>query len=612
MKATHLVLLAAIAFLALFLHRAADLYDIRYTTSDDIDYQLNSLGTLRADGPWELGRRVAADQGRLTALFRDSAYAAVNSIKTQRVYDTLNLGAFFVAVASVAAILWRRVGAPFSLAFAVCFWGLFPQLWHHSPPSAYPVVPWIPVIAFGAYCYFFHRYLATHSYGHAVAFVLSYTAALVQYELFWLLIPPLAAAIAISCFREQSHARSNKLLVASSLILVPAVYVSLSMAYGTQGGDYAGTSLAELNLSRTATTVFQFSLGSLSLFHVLRGTYEIFFFDSISGAKVNLIPAFSLVDLVRESTALDWSVALLGALTATVCVRLMATSTLSSKALLATIAMGAFIAIGSVLPYAVTPKYQAWAAGEHVVYLGSRYSYLGLIVVLVGSVALVFRFLEKRSPLALKGSAYAVLGLATVVGFVATSSFNERVSRTMKINAAKWQALNVAVRCEPVLNAMAGRTITAPELWNRVWYSGIRSGDYWTRYAKHILGVPMAFRRDGQHASPDDGVYLGYRADRLGRILAIFLATDYREGTASRFMLLTPRGVDVSLTHGTGRDHEHLDLSEGRPGASSCGEYVLSYLEVRPVQVGSLNFAAFHRAQLVQPAGGEKNVNAVR
>jgi hypothetical protein len=274
--------------------------------------------------------------------------------------------------------------------------------------------------------------------------------------------------------------------------------------------------------------------------------------------------------------------------------------------------VGAFIAIGSVLPYAVTPKYQAWAAGEHVVYLGSRYSYLGLIVILVGSVALVFRFLEKGSPSALKVSAYATLGLATVVGFVATSSFNERVSRTMKINAAKWQALNVAVRCEPVLRAMAGRTITAPELWNRVWYSGIRSEDYWTRYAEHVLGVPVTFRRDGQPASPDEGAYFGYRTDRAGKILAIFLATDYREGAASRFMLLTPRGVDVSLTHGTGMHHEHLYLSEGGAGASSCGDYVLSSLAVRPVQVGSLNFAGFHRAQFVQPAEEQQNVDAVR
>lgn len=599
MRLHHPILLVTLAMFALFLWRAPDFIGTRYTTSDDIDYQLNSLGRISGKSPFDFAAKLAADQGRLATYPAATAFAAVSGIKDKHAFDAINLASFLVASTVAALLICWFFGFPFAIVFAIFFWGLWPQLWHHSPPSAYPVVPWVPIIAFGAFAFLLNRFFATPHSSFLWLAGAAYLVSLAFYELYWLLFPPLGVALALAlCNRAQCTTR-QKILAGVAVVALPALYVLLNVLYKETGtGAYDGTTLANVNLIRIVATVAQFSIGSMSLFYLVRGKYEIYFFDTLNSTKINLLPSFSLLDLLRSAPVSTWLIAFLATIVALYFVRALARSSLSTMAFGLALGVGTFIAIGSVLPYAVTVKYQTWAAGEHPVYLGSRYSYFGLVIVAVALLGLAFRFIEQRTALALRNSAYVLLGLATLLSFVATSVFNERVAGTMRINNAKWTALGAAVHCEPVLKAMTGRTVAAPELWNRVWYAGIRSDSYWSRYSERVLGQPLSLRRIEAPQVAAEEVWFGYRTDRDGKLLAIFLATEDDADNAARLLVLTPRGTEVSLTIGSRAEHEHFHLGAGRGGTSVCGDYVLSSLTSRAIQSDALHFATWQRAQL--------------
>ncbi len=351
----------------------------------------------------------------------------------------------------------------------------------------------------------------------------------------------------------------------------------------------AVTSAGAIEIGDNARIYQGVTLGAFSPYYLLQGNYEIFYYDLSKGTRMGLIPPFSVIDVFLKISAIDLFIAGLSASVAAHSARLVAPR-IAWRTLLAALILGLFIAISSMLLYSISTAYQALAAKGMVFYVGSRYAYIGWIIV----IAAFFIALAKAIPLGRAPLLIAFVPYLAVAGFVfigsATSSFlNERVAQTMRINASKWQAVGAALECRPLAQAMKGKPVLAPILWNQVWYAHIRPDDYWRRYATRHFAQPIAFRRT---VSPDSGnnpAYFDYRMDQHGRVFAVTLATDYRDGIASNLLVLTPRDALVRLTfQGASGVHEK-HLSWG-PGIIACGEYVLSSVTNENMRLNTLYF----------------------
>jgi len=584
------LVVAAVSFVLLFLHRAADFTGIRYTTSDDISFSIMSFDGINANSAIELGIRSAAKHGRFTEVFGITSIALSHSVGTQLAYDIINLSAFFLAIVSIAAILWRIYGASFTLLFSVAFFALFPQLWHHTLPSAYPVSFWLPIIFFALFFLFLERYSVTLKKSHLVIFSLFYFLSIVQYELFLVVFLLLAIALILFFSRSQSNPGKFQFVTAAPVLAFTCVYLVLYFAYQYFApGRYDGVTVISLDYSKVLATIYQFSIGAFSPYYFLKGYYEIFYFDLEQGSRISLIPPFSMLDILNGASPLDLFAALFSALIALVCMHNLKRA-MSPRAVATALATGIFIGIASLLLYSITSKYQSWAAGIHVAYLGSRYAYIGWIIALI-SLALIPLTITRqgRIPLFFMYASYTAMGALIFFGSLTSSFFNDQVARSMRINTSKWNAVASAMQCRTFADTMKGKTILAPILWNRVWYAEVGGPDYWERYTGRFFGNPISFRRKLEYSTEPSAYYFTYRFDQFGRVLAIMLATDYSGGTASNFLVLTPRNTAIRLSFEdrTGSRQRHLSWG---PGLIACGDYVLTTVAATSAKTDSFYF----------------------
>lgn len=581
---------ALLVFFILFVHRAVDFVDVRYTMADDIDYSILSFAGIQGESAIDLAVKVAESQGRLGAVFGVPVVALMNTMASQVAYDAINMTMFFLAIASLAAILWHLYGLGFSLLFSVVFFALFPQLWDHAPPSASPVWFLMPILFFAFFYYFMVRFSITRSYLHYSLFFLFYLLSIIQYELFVVVFPVLALLLVWHLSRARKDPQRFRLIAGVAIVLATAIYFGTYFAYKYYfPGVYAGTSMGALAPLKIASTLYQLTIGAFSPYYLLNGQYEIFYFDLANATRFSLIPPFTILDIFVKTSAVDWLVALSSALIAVAGFHRLSTR-IAWRSIFIVATLGVFIAISTMLLYAVSAGYQSLAASGTIFYVGSRYAYIGWVMALVALALLAAKAMPiGRVPLPMALLPHTGLAMLVLVGSVASSFLNERVADTMRINTSKWRAVAAALQCGPVVEALKNRLVVAPMLWNHAWYAHVRPDDYWRRYTSRYYDTPVAFRRDDDSAGSMNAAYFTYRMDQQGKVIAVMVASDPREGIATRLLTLTPRDAMIrfSFEGPAGRGEKHLCWG---PGRVACGEFVLTSITNEPTRLDSVFF----------------------
>lgn len=571
------LMLGLVTVLALW--RLGDFSGIRFVTSDDADYGVHRYEGLEGDGPLTLALAVAQHQGRVIQLGQIPLAAFAASLSSDAAYDVINLGAFVSAIGLLAIALWRTVSKEFALLFLLGFWAWCPQLWHHMPPTAYPVFPWVPLSLFAVSILVLERYFRRGHIGWLIGFGALLVLAMFSYEFFFLMFPLLAAAAAVrfaaACAAPRRQTANVLGVTAFSCLAIFATYYGWKVMFPL---NYGGAEARVFDPGAIAHVVWTFSKGAFPFEHVA-SPYEIFYRD-VAGEKLRVIAPYSMADILGSASPLGWLMAVCTA-SGFAALAVRASGATRPGRLATVAALGVVSAVLSVVLYGLTAKYVTWVAQGHVAYLGSRYAYIGWIIALCALAVLASGV--ARTTL----SRVLVLGpLAGVImaGSLVADYLNPRVTATMKIHNAKWQAVRAVSSCPPLYAALREGVVEAPSLWDSVWYAAPRRDDYWQRYTARVLGQPLAVVRK----DPAAPWVLGYEAALQGDLVGAFAGRRTAAGAVQEVRVLTPRdNAAQAMFIDAGRDR--VGLLTWRTGSVGCGSYMVNVIMGTDIDLDSIS-----------------------
>lgn len=571
------LLIGALVFL---LYRLVDFTGIRYVTADDSDYAIYRLGSIHAVSGLELAAKVAAAQGRIGQLAQIPFAVQMGRVRSQVLYDFLNLGVFALGVLLAAYVVARLLADAVGLLFLILFAGFLPLLWNHMPPTAYPFFPWLPVIAFCVSFWCLERFFSRGEWIWLVAFGVMLFVSLFSYELFLLVFTSVALlSIAVLSRRYSSQAGATFAAVVATLV-VSAIYALVYFEWReASGGHYDGATAVFPGVAVFLQTVVSYSVGGLSFVYLLFPyPYEQFHF-SAAGEKLSIFAPYSFYDVVRGAGALDLMMAGFAA-GAGVYLVSETSARLSVRVLFVTVLGAMLVAVLSVVLYGVTTKYIEWAANGQIAYVATRYAYFGLILAVCALLAVGQKFLTGRK----LSVAYRLLvGVALFGGVIFTSHMNGETAASMRLNSSKWQAVRISVECDAFYGLLKGKRIAAAELWSSVWYATPRADDYWKVYTESVLGKPVDFRRSRDEF---DTVF-SYMPSRGGKVIGTYVGLAGDGGGIDEIAVLTPRRHAVQMYVSDAEGERVVPLFWNNH-TSGCGEYVMNRVVGRSFNMNSV------------------------
>src|SRR5262249_19838146 len=123
-----------------------------------------------------------------------------------------------------------------------------------------------------------------------------------------------------------------------------------------------------------------------------------------------------------------------------------------------------------------------------------------------------------------------VLAGVTAWGALLASVQNDAIARQMRMQTAKWDALNLALGCAPIAQFLTGKTVLAPRLEDNIGNAPVYDlPDYWQRWIRHRFRLDVGLRSGFEPKLPPrpaDALY-DWRVDDRGRaIMAIVAGPD--------------------------------------------------------------------------------------
>jgi len=339
------------------------------------------------------------------------------------------------------------------------------------------------------------------------------------------------------------------------------------------GGYYPGAQLGHPSLLELLRTIWQFSIGGFIFHYIGHGSYPIFYRDSFDFSKISLIPPFSMVDVFQNTTLVDYTMALTSGVIAAIAARKCSAS-FSPKGLILTVLAGSLVSVSALVLYSLTDQFPYLVEIGHVAYQPTRYAYFGWCIVLSAAAVAAIRAIgANRTP---QFIALAFLAIGTALGSLSASYFNERVAATMRVQTAKWDAVDMAMQCAPFLETADGDDVYAPRLNSVVWWAYIRDKDqYWNTYISNKFHEKQRIFMTVA-ATPGERVhFLDYRISMSGRVLGVFLAEVAADGKTNVLHVLSKR-TDALLILFQEAERQKIAIASWGMHSKSCGEYMVN------------------------------------
>jgi len=598
---SHLVQILLVILLSVIaVHRLSDFVGIRFATADNIDLAVGWFFAHKPANALELGWNVALDQGRLPQALMITIDTLVSSIKSQVVYDILSIGSFVLALVLLSILLAKLISTWFLYIFLALALASFPQLWSHTPPSAYPVWTWLPWITFALSGLSILQFIESKTGQWAWFAGIFYAVSFFSLELFALVIPVCALTVILSTPNRYLLSQKQKKWIYAAIILIPLIFLVIYGGFRILNpSQYDGNRVSSIQVADIFSVFYQYSIGGFSLYYVMRGEYPIFYNDSVNNSKTSLIPKLSLPDAFLTGTWFDWVAALISAVL--VCVSLWnfrPTNFLRRANII--VLIGVWIAFASLFLYGISEKYSTkvhdiWSAFQPA-YLCTRYAYLGWILAISALVVLVC--VNSRRNQRLEIAMLLICGFGVFSTSLVTSYFNRFVANSMLVHTAKWRVVDTALSCKSVWTGANDSQIFAPRLNSYVWWAFIRpfpakldlqQTEYWNQYklSRGFYDVPN-FAQAQNAFDKDTQLVMDYRIALDGTVLGIYTALQDSEGKSNEIRVLSRRdkSVQVLLNDDAGRQ---VNVVTWNAESDSCGNYMVNRLKGRGIVVSSIS-----------------------
>jgi hypothetical protein len=578
--------LAAIAVLASL--RAAEIWDVRFGTGDEV---WQSWSLMRHE-LWHNAAEMARNTGRVYFLLYLPISAAVTSLRSNLVYNLLNVGTFLAGSILPVWVLRAYLGRSALLLFLLFYFALFPQLWH-LPPAAYPVVNYYPLLFAAAAAVALQRWIGNGAPLWASIAVPCFFIGLFQYEsvtIFVLLYVAVTLALLAAAGltgEERGRWRRAVQLLAATATLYALLYLGFRFAFPTV---YAGNQLAPFDLHSAWYVIWKFAAGSSALFNFF-DPIPLGYGDPAAGPATFRVPG-DLWDVVRNATALQ--VAAAAAAFAGAVGALVQSRQGVRFGLLLALAAGLALALGGNVLHALTPQYQAWAVGKQA-WVGSRFSYFGLTLLLAASVVAVASLLPRRLD-----RVFAVL-VAALAGFAAlvTTHDNEAVAAQMRIRTARWEALRLAAACRPVVAAMQDRVVHVPRLQDVIGSADAGMPEFWDLWMRRNFGLTTRIVGDPNDAARAADLRFDYRVADSGRATMAIVVPDAARAANGPVLLALRAGARGFLSYRQADGTPRSRFVDGAAGeACNGGGYLVRLAE--PVLLDSIELGPLPRTRRLE------------
>jgi hypothetical protein len=174
---------------------------------------------------------------------------------------------------------------------------------------------------------------------------------------------------------------------------------------------------------------------------------------------------------------------------------------------------GAAMFIVAIALQSLTDQWQRWTSdGAFQSWLPTRYAYFGVATMVAAGLAALARVPRVG----------AVLGAVIIfVGALGTAAVNQPIARSMRIQSAKFEAYDTALRCATTRGWLAGQNVLAPRLFDWVDFAetqDVAFFDVWAQRRGVTLRLTQQLDARGPHASFD------VRLDGDGTLLAALVA----------------------------------------------------------------------------------------
>jgi hypothetical protein len=521
------IALATVALALALGARAAEMWNVRFSTGDEMWQAWIRI----TDQLWSATFGIARDSGRVYFLLYIPISAFVTSLKSDLVYNLLNVGTFVFGPIVLALPFRRYVGlAPVLLALL-----LHATLFAHSiylPPFAYPVVKYYPLAVLGFAVFALQAWLDHGGVLRLVLFALLVALSLFQYEsvtiatVLLLGFAFLAERAAGTTPRGDGRWRLALAVTILLIVLYGAAYLGFRAVFPSV---YPGTTLAPWAPHKIAQVLLVFGFGGSALYNLveplLLGVH-----DSHFAATVWHLP-LPLPSLLRDLRFGDLAVAA-GALVGTIACLWRPVRANASLFWLGT-ATAVLLFIGANALHALSTQYQ-FLVDTRQGWVGSRYSLLALAM-LISAVVVSLRAVLGPLPafvLAL------CAGGALASGAMLAGSDNRIAAEFLRLRSVRFDAFKLAHACPDLVARIEGRTLYAPRLIDPI--AGVEDWppDFWRSWIRYRHGTQVRVVDDRDSVDRFDA-RLDWQSDATGRLAAVLLAEGHGP-TAQVRMALAP------------------------------------------------------------------------
>lgn len=397
-------------------------------------------------------------------------------------------------------VIWKLTRDEILALFCLIFWVVFMQdNWDHFLITSSPLIYTLPLSLFFVSILFFILAIEKTSMKYMILSAIIYLGSLQFSEMF---VSFVLVYVVIFFFKTEKGVRTFAFLLphVSALSIFLIIYVIFRINYPSQ---YSGASVdfSALSLWDSFRTLVQYSTSCFPSYFLFWDHWGSFsnrfspFFLNIHLSNIvwdNLLtwPRFVLWNI--KDLPVDWIVRGL--------ISSFALATLLKKSLRIFMKKNYlgifFIGIGLVflpnIPHALTSKYQNWviAAGTRS-YVGTYYSFFGMVLVLAGLMFLIYHRLSNRI---VRGVYLSAVALSIFVASVFTSIGNYSQLKSKVMSHKKWEMVDKFVQSDQFHNIPEKSIIYASSLINKH-NIGIAntSETYWQRYTYEKTGKKMFF-----------------------------------------------------------------------------------------------------------------------
>ena len=197
---------------------------------------------------------------------------------------------------------------------------------------------------------------------------------------------------------------------------------------------------------------------------------------------------------------------------------------------------------------ALTDKYQsAYLEAGHRYYAYTTLSHFGFALLAASSLIAAVQALEghRLTQNAVRLAAIVLLA----VGGLYSSYANAVVATNMQANSDRWRAFDLIMQTPKMRQAVRGRTVVAPKLWNSYWQVNSRP-TYWKEYANLKYGENIEFQGRLNNSGLETAVFFDFFGDpKCGGIFSLLAEFDPKapDYTATRLHIATTRPTSNSF-----------------------------------------------------------------